>query len=103
VEGIRHARILRIVAIAIIAVLPSAITIGCARDLPQQDTYAGQLYIRRCSGCHAPYNPRTMTPAMWQVQVDAMEPKMRAAGLQPLTPDQRATIMDYLTRNAGSG
>ncbi len=101
-EAIRYAGLLRIVAIAVIAVLPSEI-IGCARDLPEQDTYAGQLYIRRCAGCHAPYHPRTMTPAMWQVQVTAMEPKMRAAGLQPLTPDQRATILDYLTRNAGSG
>jgi cytochrome c2 len=93
----------RIAAIAIIGWLTSAAIIGCARELPEQDTYAGQLYIRRCSGCHAPYDPRTMTPAMWQVQVGAMEPKMRAAGLAPLTPDQRQTILDYLTRNAGSG
>ncbi len=101
--SVRYTRILLIAAIAIVGLLTSAIIIGCARDLPQQDTYAGQLYMRRCGGCHAPYDPRTMTSAMWQVQVDAMELKMRAAGLQPLTADQRATIMDYLTRNAGSG
>jgi hypothetical protein len=103
VAAIRRTRLRRIAVIAMGALLPSAVIIGCARDLPQQDTYAGQLYIRRCGGCHAPYDPRTMTPAMWRVQVGAMEPKMRAAGLQPLTPDQRATIMDYLMRNAGHG
>jgi hypothetical protein len=42
-----------------------------------------------------------MTAAMWQTQVDAMDPKIRAAGIPPLTSDQRRIILDYLTRNAG--
>jgi len=43
-----------------------------------------------------------MTAAMWQFQVNAMEDKSRKAGLEPLSPDQRKTILDYLARNAGS-
>ncbi len=73
------------------------------RPLPERDTYAGQLYASRCGGqCHVPFDPRSMTPAMWRVQISAMDDKMRAAGIAPLTPEQRATIMDYLTRNSGT-
>jgi len=72
------------------------------RPLPESDTYAGQLYASRCGGCHVAFDPRSMTPAMWQVQVSAMQDKMRAAGIAPLTSEQRETIMDYLTRNSGA-
>lgn len=42
-----------------------------------------------------------MTSAMWQMQVKAMDVKMAQAGQPPLTLEQRATILDYLERNAG--
>ncbi len=83
--------------------MAALVTAGChQRVLPEHDTYAGQLYANRCGQCHAPFNPRALTPAMWQVQVAAMQDKMRAAGIAPLTSEQSATIMDYLTRNAGA-
>ncbi len=69
--------------------------------MPEQDSYGGQLYMRRCGQCHQPYNPRAMTAAMWEIQVAKMEQKMSQAGLPPLTPDQKQTILDYLLRNAG--
>jgi hypothetical protein len=31
-----------------------------------------------------------------------MEPKMQAAGMPPLTPDERESILEYLERNAGT-
>lgn len=74
---------------------------GCETRLPDQDSYAGQLYVKRCGNCHQPYNPRSMTPAMWQTQVPMMEVKMRAAGLRALSPAERQTILDYLLANAG--
>jgi len=77
-------------------------TAGCnPKTLPEQDSYAGQLYLKRCDGCHRPYNPRTLTAAMWAVRVDAMEPKIARAGMAPLTAEERRVILDYLTRNAG--
>lgn len=90
--------------LGVVAALALLTLAGCkARELPEQDSYAGQLYMKRCGGqCHVAYDPRTLTEAMWQVKVDAMEPKMLAAGIAPLTPDQRQTILDYLARNAGS-
>jgi len=75
---------------------------GCQHPLPEQDSYAGQLYVRRCGQCHAPYNPHAMTAAMWEVEVPKMEDKMREAGLPSLEAAQRQTILDYLQRNAGA-
>ena len=75
---------------------------GCqSRPLPEADSAAATVYVERCSQCHQPYDPRSMTAAMWGTQVEAMEQKMRTAGMQPLTEDQRRIILDYLTRNAG--
>jgi hypothetical protein len=37
---------------------------------------------------------------MWEVQVQAMEPRMAQAG-RPLSEHERRAILDYLTRNAG--
>lgn len=88
----------------IVAALLGAITIvgaGCQGPLPEQDSYPAQLYMKRCDGCHQAYHPHKMTPAMWQLQVDMMEPKMREAGIAPLTPEERQIILDYLQRNAG--
>lgn len=90
----------RIAAIA--AALAMFALEGCQGKLPQQDSYAGQLYMKRCGNCHQPYNPHSMTPAMWQVQVPMMEQKMQQAGMHPLSDEDRKTIMDYLQRNSGS-
>ena len=90
-------------AALVLAAISLVIAAACQkRALPERDTYAGQLYANRCGQCHVAFDPRSMTPAMWQVQISAMEDKMRAAGIAPLTSGQRDTIMDYLTRNAGA-
>ncbi len=74
---------------------------GCHRaTLPESGTYPARLYAARCGTCHAAYNPRSMTAAMWQVQLQAMEPRMAATG-HPLSDDDRRAILEYLTRNAG--
>ena len=52
--------------------------------------------------CHRAYDPRSLTGAMWQTQVELMDTKIRQAGIEPLTGDQRHIILDYLTRNAGT-
>lgn len=76
-------------------------TCGCHRAaLPESGSYAERLYAERCGGCHAAYNPRSMTAAMWEVQVQAMEHRIALTG-RPLSADERRTIIDYLTRNAG--
>ncbi len=42
-----------------------------------------------------------MTAAMWAVQVDLMQERMKQTGLAPLTPAERKTILEYLSSNAG--
>ena len=73
---------------------------ACTRPLPEQNTAAAQLYARRCGQCHSAYGPGSLSAAMWQVQVQMMEDKMRQFGVPPLTDQERATILSYLTRNA---
>ncbi len=89
---------------AALVITVGLVLVGCqSGQLPDEQSYAAQLYIKRCGQCHVPYKPRSLTAAMWQVQVDAMGPKMTQAGMRPLTPAERATILDYLKRNAGHG
>ncbi|MGH8014431.1 MAG: hypothetical protein ACREQ4_18230 [Candidatus Binataceae bacterium] len=75
---------------------------GCAhRPLPETGSAAEQVYVHRCGVCHRPYDPRSLTVAMWQQQVKMMEARIVAAGQPPLTAQQRTTILTYLQRNAG--
>jgi len=85
----------------LLAATASLLATGCARPLPEQGTHAERLYAERCGGCHRPYHPHSMTFAMWQLQMAAMQPKIAAAGAAPLTLDQRQEILGYLQRNAG--
>lgn len=74
---------------------------GCARKpLPEAGTPTEQLYAQRCGTCHRAYQPSTLTPAMWELQVDAMQLKITAAGMPPLSPADKQTILTYLERNA---
>ncbi|MFZ2060827.1 MAG: hypothetical protein WAU82_07435 [Candidatus Binatus sp.] len=76
---------------------------GCKpASLPDATSPAAQLYVSRCGNCHVPYPPHEMTAAMWDTQVTMMETKIQAAGMRPLTSEERASILDYLKRNAGT-
>jgi Dihaem cytochrome c len=87
--------------ILIIAAISASVGCAKSRPLPEPGTYAEQLYVQRCGTCHRPYNPASMTAAMWEVQVEAMRAKIVHAGQPPLSNEQGLTILDYLKRNAG--
>ena len=89
------------VRIAIAAAAAACLLCGCPAQLPERETAAGQLYISRCGQCHQPYHPHALTAAMWEKQVEMMEGKMRQVGLPPLSAEDRQSILDYLSRNAG--
>jgi len=65
--------------------------------MPDQESYAAQLYLNRCGQCHQAYNPSLMTAPMWAVKVDLMQERMKQTGLTPLTPHERETILEYLS------
>jgi hypothetical protein len=94
--------------IAVVLVVVTAAAVVCLaacharRPLPEAHSGAARTYVERCGQCHRAYDPRSMTGAMWQTQVELMDTKIHEAGMEPLTADQRRTILDYLTRNAGT-
>jgi len=38
---------------------------------------------------------------MWKVQVQRMQGELIRRGLPPLTPEEKATVLDYLQRHSG--
>lgn len=69
--------------------------------IPDEKSFAAQLYLKRCGQCHQAYNPSLMTPAMWAIKIDLMRERMKQTGLTPLAPDERKTILGYLCKHAG--
>jgi hypothetical protein len=84
-----------------VALVCAAGACACSRPLPDAESPPAKLYAARCGGCHAVYQPATLTPHMWQVQVERMDQKYRAVGQPVPTPQEKAQILDYLTRHAG--
>jgi hypothetical protein len=99
----RSRRPSRISRAAFILALAGLVISGCKRaSLPDATSPAAQLYVNRCGNCHVPYPPHEMTASMWETQVTMMEVKIQAAGMPPLTSDERESILEYLKGNAGS-
>jgi len=87
-----------LVALLLLSVFPA----GCSRTpLPEEGSESARLYTEKCGGCHAPYNPQLMTAQMWETMVSRMEITMKRRG-RPLAESDRAEILAYLSRNAGS-
>lgn len=82
--------------VAVCALLVTA----CTR-LPEPESEGAQLYAARCGTCHRLYAPSTLKLEMWKYQVDRMQGEMHRRGIPPLTPDQVATLLEYLGRHAG--
>ena len=101
---IERADILRRARVLCLLLVASILFAGCqkTKPLPEQGTYAQQLYVQRCGVCHRAYSPASMTATMWEVQLEAMRLKIAQAGQPPLTPEQHLSILEYLRRNAGS-
>ncbi len=78
------------------------VLLGCAKSMPDQRSPGAQLYLTRCGSCHQPYAPQSLTAAMWEIQIAAMQDKIIAAGQSPLTSTEKAGILEYLKRNAGT-
>ena len=68
--------------------------------MPDADSPGAQLYQARCGTCHAPYEPRTLTAAMWEVQVERMRETMRRGGASPLTAEEQRMVLGYLRAHA---
>jgi hypothetical protein len=85
------------------ALLGVIVLLGSCQNgkIPDEGSYAAQVYLNKCGQCHQPYDPSLMTKAMWAAKVDLMQERMKQTGLAPLTPAERKTILEYLSSNAG--
>ena len=82
-------------------VLASMIVVaGCTHALPDADSPGAQLYQTRCGTCHPLHEPRALTAAMWEIQVQKMRETMRRRGVRPLTEDEQALVLGYLKAHA---
>jgi hypothetical protein len=86
----------------LVGVVAATTLLACSRPLPEEGSPQATLYRERCgTGCHGAFQPHTLTPKMWKVQVDRMDQKFRGAGLPVPSGAERDQLLDYLTRNAG--
>ncbi len=86
-----------------LAAASAATTIGCTpKPLPEEGSPSALLYVEKCGTyCHSPYQPVALKPKMWETMVARMEIEMVRRGM-PFSPSDRAQILDYLSRNAGT-
>ena len=77
-----------------------ALVAGCTSPLPDADSPGALLYQARCGTCHAPFQPRTLTTAMWAIQVERMRETMRRGGTSPLTEEEERVVLAYLGAHA---
>jgi cytochrome c5 len=77
-----------------------AIGAGCTHALPDADSPGAQVYQARCGTCHPLHEPRSLTAAMWEVQVNRMRDTMRRRGVAPLSEDEQALVLAYLRAHA---
>jgi hypothetical protein len=87
----------------VVAVLVAATAAGClAKPLPEEGSPSALLYVEKCGTyCHRPYQPVALKPKMWETMVARMEIEMVRRGM-PFSARDRAEILDYLSRNAGT-
>lgn len=74
----------------------------CNASLPEPESPAARLYQQRCSGCHRLYAPSLLTSEMWRFMLGRMEMEMQRRGVPLPTPDERATLLEYLRKHASN-
>ena len=84
----------------IVALGSLAAVVGCTHALPDPGSPGAQLYEHRCGTCHPLHEPRSLTAAMWEIQVTRMRETMQRRGATPLSPDEETLLLSYLKTHA---
>lgn len=74
---------------------------ACSQPLPEPESAGARIFMTRCGACHRLYAPQTMTPAMWDMQLEKMHRLFTERGIPWLTPDDERTLVAYLHAHAG--
>lgn len=70
--------------------------------LPEPDSAAAKVYVKKCGECHAPPAPTSHTVAEWPPIVHRMQYRRIAKGKGALTEPEFKVILEYLTTHARS-
>lgn len=78
-----------------------ALFIGCATtpNIPEIETPEAQLYLAKCTQCHSWVHPNRHNVVEWNHYLALMVTHMKKKNL-PFSPQDKATITNYLHRNA---
>ncbi len=68
--------------------------------LPDADSAGARLMHDKCGKCHGPPQPATHVAAAWPGVVDRMLAHRMRKAYAPLSPDEQATLLDYLRKHA---
>jgi hypothetical protein len=75
---------------------------ACAPELPEADSPGAVVLRARCGGCHVVHAPRSMTYAMWEVQIDRMRRLFAQQGHPWLPAEEERLLLAYLQAHAGT-
>lgn len=90
---------IRVATVLVCVLLLSSL--GCSPDLPEPESEAAQLYVRRCSGCHRLHHPQLLTPKMWDFMLTRMDEEFQRLGRPLLQGQERKTVREYLHKHSG--
>lgn len=72
-----------------------------ATDYPDYQSQAAQVYLQKCSQCHAAPLPKIHVAAHWPGVVQRMEMRMQNKAMQPPNKQETSMILEYLQKHAG--
>jgi len=72
------------------------------KNYPDKGTPQAQLYMEKCSQCHAAPLPSTHTGRMWPSVLQRMQMRMKTKNVQPLSRKEMSIILGYLQQHAKS-
>jgi hypothetical protein len=92
--------------LALLVLLFSLGTVACSSAPPMggavgpAQTLRTQVFMSRCSICHAPPHPKRHSYAEWQLLLPVMEQRMQERGMGELSDQDRVAILSYLKSNS---
>jgi len=91
---------------ALLVLLFSLGTAACSSAPPTggavgpEQTLRTQVFLSRCSICHAPPHPKRHSYAEWELLLPVMEQRMEERGVGELSDQDRVAILSYLKSNS---
>lgn len=70
------------------------------RKYPDSDSPQAQLYVEKCSQCHAAPLPNVHSATIWPSVLDRMQLRMKTKYVPPLTRQEMSIILGYLQQHA---